>query len=328
MATGFAVELSDLRGWSQQVDRAGADCSGISSYLSSQVTDGDFGAILELITMDYEGLIPKFTQALTEDGTRLVATSGALESTAGDFAETDAKVAQTYGVGKAITDDGLAASGFYDVAAVRPLGAPSCNVGELPKVTFGWVLDKVCELSNWMFGYDPREQVTRWIAGDIEKAALQASAWDMVGAGLDDVRANLASGSTAIGATWTGDAAKKSSAYLEKWLTSLGEQAGAARQVAQHLRDMMQGAVNLATNVCDVIRMIISICSAALASSYIPLWGQWKAAKTIKEAIDLFRTARKAIMAFWQILTTFKNLIITFVQALGAESLPPAPVGP
>jgi hypothetical protein len=69
----LAVELSDLRGWSRQVGRAGTDCAGLSSYLSAHVPDGDFGAILELVTHEYEGLIPAFTSVLGEEGGRLLA---------------------------------------------------------------------------------------------------------------------------------------------------------------------------------------------------------------------------------------------------------------
>jgi hypothetical protein len=69
----LAVELSDLRGWSRQVGRAGTDCAGLSSYLSAHVPDGDFGAILELVTHEYEGLIPAFTSVLGEEGVRLLA---------------------------------------------------------------------------------------------------------------------------------------------------------------------------------------------------------------------------------------------------------------
>ena len=96
-------------------------------------------------------------------------------------------------------------------------------------------------------------------------------------------------------------------------------------KVSGHLRDMIRSSVDLAQNVVDIIRMVISICSAAISSSYIPLWGQWKAVKTIKEGWELFKTARKAIMAFWQIITTIKNLIISIVHAVTVESLPDAP---
>jgi hypothetical protein len=232
------------------------------------VPDGDFGAILELVTYDYEALIPAFTSVLGEEGVRLGGTATSLLETARDFQETDARVAQEFGIGKAITDD-LRADGFYDVAGVLPVGAPSCDTAALPEVSFGFVLDKICDLTEWIVGIDPREYVTRWIAGDIAKAALQASAWQHVSDCLDKVSGNLVHGQSTISRTWTG--------------------------------------------------------GAAISSSYIPVWGQWKAVKTIKEGWELFKTARKAIMAFWQIVTTIKNLIISLVHAVTIESLPDAP---
>ncbi|MGN0063570.1 MAG: WXG100 family type VII secretion target [Nocardioides sp.] len=325
--SGFAVELADLRGYGRQVSRAGAGCAGVGDYLASHVTDGDFGMILELLTMEYESMIPSFTEVLTLDGERLKAAGVSLTETAADYAETDRNVSQEFGVGRAITDD-KRAQGFYDVAGVLPVPAPSCDTAELPKVSFGFVLDKICDLTNWIIGIDPREYVTKWIAGDIEKAALHASAWQHVSDCLDKAERNLASGASAISATWTGGASRKAQRYMERWTDALAKQSNAMAKVSTHLKDMIRGAVDLAQNVVDIIRMIISICSAAISSSYIPLWGQWKAVKTIKEAWELFKTARKAIMAFWQIITTFKNLIISFVHAITAESLPDVPAVP
>ncbi|MEZ5194592.1 MAG: hypothetical protein R2734_20355 [Nocardioides sp.] len=195
-------------------------------------------------------------------------------------------------------------------------------------MSFGFVFDKICDLTTWIIGVDPREYVTRWIAGDIEKAALQASAWQHVSDCLDGVETNLETGQRAIRSTWIGRAAAGSEAYVEQWLASLREQSSATAQVGRHVRDMIRSAVDLAQNVVDIIRMIISICSAALSSSYIPLWGQWKAVQTIKEAWELFKTARKAIQAFWLILTTIKDLLVSMAHVVTADRLPDVPAVP
>ncbi len=324
----LAAELSDLAAWSEQTRRAGSDCGGLSDYVTVNVPDGDFGMILELITGDYESLIPVFTEALATDGQRLGDTGDALSRIVTDYAATDARVAQDFGVGARLTDDGLVASGFYDVPGVLPVTAPSIDGQTLPVVSFGAIFDKICDLTSWIIGIDPREYVTRWIAGDIEKASLQASAWQHVSDCLDRVEGNLERGQSTINGTWSGHAATASSAYVERWLAALTEQASGMGQISRHLRDMIRSAVDLAQSVVDLIRMIISMCSAALASSYIPLWGQWKAVKTIKEAWEIFKTARKAIQAFWLILTTIKDLLIGMVHAFGIESLPSAPAVP
>jgi hypothetical protein len=40
----LTVELSDLGGWSRQVGRAGGQCTDLSSYVATNIPDGDFGA--------------------------------------------------------------------------------------------------------------------------------------------------------------------------------------------------------------------------------------------------------------------------------------------
>ena len=235
--TVLAAELSDLRGWSAQLGRAGTDCAAASDYLGAHVTDGDFGMILELITVDYERLIPVFAEALAADGARLVATGRSIDAIVRDYAATDARVAQDFGVGAAIRDDSLVGSGFYDVATVLPIAGPTSDAASLPRVSFGFIFDKICDLTQWIIGIDPRDYVTRWIAGDIDKAALQASAWDHVSACLDGVGRSLAGGQRAIDQTWRGAAATSAAAYMDQWLTALPQQSSGTAQIAAHLRD-------------------------------------------------------------------------------------------
>ena len=45
-------------------------------------------------------------------------------------------------------------------------------------MSFGWIFDKACELIQWLGGPDLRAEVTEQIAGDVNKASRQASAWE------------------------------------------------------------------------------------------------------------------------------------------------------
>lgn len=321
----MTVELSDLGGWSRQVSRASGDLGNAEDYARSHISDGDFGRILELITGDYEALISTFHQALATDSQRLGSFSGALSDHRVDMAETDRQVAQTFGVGARITDDGDA-SGFSDQARPQLPGPSSAGV-ELPEVSFGFMLDKCCDLIVWVGGPDPREYVTKWIAGDIGKASLQVQAWDHLSACVKQVETNLAAGQDAISTTWRGLAADSSGSQMQAWVSSLGSQATGCSSMSGHLTDMIEQSVQMAQVVVDIIKTVISIVSAALSSAYIPGWGQWKAIKTVKEAITLVNNARKVITMFWNTITMIKDYIITLVNAFSMTELPPAPAG-
>jgi uncharacterized protein YukE len=327
MSAGFAVEVADLRGYADLVGRAGTDMSRVAGYAESNVTDGDFGRILEVITGDYEALIPTFHSVLRADGDRLGRVSTALDATRRTYVDADARAAQGFGIGRAIADDG-SADGFGDMARVGSIPAPSLAGVVLPEVSFGFVLDKVCDLIVWVGGPDPREHVTRWIAGDIDKASLQASAWEHASDCVKSAEKNLTHGRGQILATWTGDAATASAATVEKWIASLGDQSQGMRSMSGHLRDMVVQAVDMAQVVVDIIKTVISIVSAALSSAYIPGWGQWKAIKTVKEAITLVNNARKVISAFWNALTMIKDYIVSLVHSFSITDLPPAPTAP
>ncbi|HXH79794.1 hypothetical protein [Nocardioides sp.] len=317
------VDLSNLRAWSNQVERAGSHLGAAADYGRSHISDGDFGLILELITADYEALISSFHTVLDTDAEQLASFASALDMTRDDFAETDAQVAQTFGVGAAIVDGG--GNNFPDSRPAGSIPAPSTSGDVLPEVSFGFVLDQCCDLLMWVGCPDPREYVTKWIAGDIGKASLQAEAWEHLSGCVDAVQRNLDSGLDRIGQTWAGGAAQNASARAASWIEALATQSASCSAMAGHLRDMIDQAVQMAQVVVDIIKTVISLVTAALSSAYIPGWGQWKAIKTVKEAIPLINNARKVITVFWNAITMVKDGIIMIINAFSIDALPPAP---
>lgn len=323
----MAVELSDLRGWSDQVGRAGTSCTALSEYLASTVPDGDFGRILSLITGDYEAMATTVRESLGTDGDRLCLAQGSLVAVAKDLRSTDESVAQDFGAGARITDDGSAAGAFSDRGSTTA-AAPSGGGETLPEVSFGWLFDKACELISWVGGPDLRSWVTDQIAGDVGKASTQASAWANAADALRAVDDNLDRGDAAIRRVWTGRAATAASAYIDQWLSSLRSQAEAMDQVSGYLRDMVQQAVDMAQVVVDIVKEILSIISAGWSMAAIPIYGEIKLVDKVKDAIKLVNDARKVITVFWNALTMVVDGIKMTVHAFEAESLPGPPSVP
>ena len=328
-----AVELSDLRGFAKQVGRASDDMEAAKSYAASNIADADFGRILELITGDYAALIPEFHAVLQADSDRLDGSGKGLDTAATNYKEADERSAGELaklpgGQTGTITDDGVA-NGFDDRgSAAGALTAPGgAGVPPLPEVSFGFMLDKVCDLIQWIGGPDPREHVTRWIAGDLDKAARHVEAWKAVAECCDIVEDNLKSGSKSIANTWTGDAAVAAVAHIEKWASCLLEQAGAMRKMGEHLWDMIGQAVQMAQVVVDIIRTVISVVMAGLANASIPFYGQWKLISSIKEAITMVWSAIKVVRVFLNMLILIIDTIKMCIGAFSVAKLPPAPAG-
>lgn len=327
MGGQLTVELADLRAWGHQVGRGGGDCADLAAYVATHVPDGDFGRILSLITGDYEAMVIQVHTALGLDGSRLADTGHGLDTAASGYRATDAHVAQEFGVGARITDDGRGAGAFHDTGTTSA-AVPSSSGDALPEVSFGWILDKACELISWLAGPDLRAEVTEQIAGDVAKATLQASAWENAAAALAAIRANLVRGEGAIERTWEGSAASSSAAYVDGWLTALDGQRTAIDQVASSLRDMVTQAVDVAQVVVDVVKEICSIISAGWSMASIPIYGEIKLVDKVKDAIKLANDARKVIAVFWNFLVMIKDDIVLAVDTFSADSLPRAPVVP
>ncbi|MET0135176.1 MAG: hypothetical protein ABW215_16475 [Kibdelosporangium sp.] len=330
MTTDISVEISDLRGWARQVGRASDHMGSAHGYATGNIADAEFGAILELITGDYAAMLPKLHGILQADSTGLDHEEAALDTAANEYKASDARSSDHFtklagGGNLHTTDDGVA-NGFEDVTdAAGKLVAPSAGGAALPEVSFGWILDKVCDLVVWVGGPDPREYVTKWIAGNIEKASTQVSAWQHVGECVDAVDGNLKAGKAAIARTWIGSASAAEAAQMVKWGTCLTDQSAKIKQMGAYLHDAIDQAVKMAQVVVDIIKEVISIVSAALSNAAIPGYGQWKLIKTVKEAITMINSARKVIMVFWNFLNMVKSFIHLCAATFTAESLPPAP---
>ena len=323
----LTVELADLRGWADQVGRAGGDCEQLAGYVSTFVPDGDFGRLLSLLTPDYEALIARVRDVLEVDGARLAGTRAGLRHVARRYERTDARVAETFGGGVAVRDDGRVRAVFRDSGATAPAG-PTCGGEVLPEVTFGWLLDQANELVCGLGGPDLRREITDLVAGDVAKAATQASAWGHAGAALAAVRDNLARGSDAVAVTWAGAASTSSRAYAGSWVDALSSQSVAMTLVAEHLRDVVDQAVDVAQLVVDAVKEICTLVAAGWTMASIPIYGQVQLVDKVRDAIRLANDARKVLAVFWNFLLVVKDAFVVAADCFTTQALPPAPDTP
>lgn len=319
------VELADLRGYADQVGRAGEACASLADYVATFVPDGDFGRILSLITPDYEHLVLRVREALEADSARLAGTRVGLRHVARRYARTDTRVARRFGAGAAIADDETTGPAFRDVEATAPPG-PTCGGEVLPEVTFGWVADQACALVRDLGGPDLRREITDWVAGDVGKACTRASVWGASAASVGAVRRNLAHGAIAVGATWEGSAAEASRGHADAWTVALQEQGDGLARVAGHLHDVIDQAVDVAQLVVDVVKEIVSIVLAGLTLASVPIYGQVQLVDKVRDAVRLANDARKVLTVFWNFLLVVKDSFVLAADTFSAEALPPAPV--
>ena len=323
----LTVELSDLRGWSSQTGRASLDLEGCRHYAGLHIADADFGMILELMSGDYANMIPKMHGVLQADSTGLREMRDALDLAVGIYTEADRQSADQLahlggGVTGVIVDDGEA-MGFMDPANVlATLLTPTGDGVRLPEVSFGFIWDKVCDLIVWVGFPDPREAVTRWLVGDIEKATRQVKAWQVLADAVDGVHENITSGKVQIYKTWTGDAAHAAITQMDRWAFCLGEQAPAMRKIGEHLRTVTDEAFKMAQVVVDIIKTVIDLITAALSNAAIPFYGQWKLIQSVKEAYQMVRNAIKVITVFHDLLTAFIDTIKMCSAYFSVEKLP------
>ncbi|WP_157129482.1 WXG100 family type VII secretion target [Nocardia amamiensis] len=326
MGLNFSVEVADLRGWAEQVGRAGTDMFAAHNYAKRNIVDGDFGKILELITEEYTKLLPSVHDVTLADSEGQDKARLSLIYAAEEYKRTDrnfaSEIAKLDDTPLTVVDDGVA-DGFGDLASgADKLVAPAIDSRALAEISLGIFYNRIADLVVAVGGPDPREHITKWLAGDIGKAGTQISAWRHLAECTEAVRANLEQGQKSISKTWSGKASTSAAGQFEKWNTALRNQKTAMQKMAEHLSDALDEAIKLAQVVVDIILTVINFVTAALTNAAIPVVGQIKLIKSVKDGIIMINRARGVIMTFWQLLVMIKSFIVASTAVFTRESLP------
>ncbi|MFX0580897.1 WXG100 family type VII secretion target [Nocardia nepalensis] len=325
----FSVDVDDLRSWADQVGRAGTDLSAATDYAKKNVNDSNFGRILDTITGEYGNILPKVHNTLSVDGDSMDKTRNALIYAADEYHQRDQNWAKSIaGLDDTISinDDGAKTNEFRDLGSgSAALVTPTNNNEQLPEVSLGIIYDRVCELISWVGGPDIRKEITDFIAGDVGKAATQASAWQHLAECIETVRKNLSDGETNINKTWSGKASTAEADYFRRWDGALTNQKSAMDQMSKYLKDSVTQAISLAQVLVDIVLTVVQFLSAAWTCAAIPLWGQWKLIKTVKEGIKTVWKAYTALNVFILMLKTIVDFIKASNSAFNSEALPAAP---
>ncbi|MFE7803021.1 WXG100 family type VII secretion target [Nocardia sp. NPDC057440] len=322
----FSVEVADLKGWAEQVGRAGTDLYTAHEYAKKHITDGNFGKILDLCTEEYTKLLPSVRDTVLadsegQDKARLALTYAAEEYKRVDrnFASELAKLDDTPLI---VTDDGVA-DGFNDrTTGASLLIAPTVDSRALAQITLGIPYDQICWLLVKAGIKDPRDLVTNYLSGDIGKAGTQVSAWRNLAKCTEAARGNLEDGRKMIAKTWSGKAATSANGQFEKWNTALGNQKTAMETMANHLADAVDAAIKMAQVLVDIFMTVVELVGLALSNATVPVVGQIKLIRTVKAAGQMIWESFEVITTFVQLVTTIKSAIVGFVAVFTQQSLP------
>lgn len=93
---GFDVDLTALRQWSAMVDRQRGYLQLIGDHQSSQIPDGDFGVIMDLISDAYTDLLPRVHETLRRAEVNMGADAQSLDASADDYDKRDAQTGEKF----------------------------------------------------------------------------------------------------------------------------------------------------------------------------------------------------------------------------------------
>ena len=315
----MTVDLSELEAWSAQVQRAGDDLSGIARNGGQALVQTDFGPILETMMGAYNALLPSVHQSLADNGTGMRDHAEALRATARDFALTEDGVVRRHHA--AGVDGRAGSSSFWDVAdtTIRRAGATESS---LPRISFGFPYDTVCDLVRMLTGFDIRAELAEKIGGDVVGASTQGSSFGSLGQSMRGVAANLESGSRTITRTWQGGASDAAVAQIGTWVGSLDAQAGQLVQMGQTVVQVCRDAWHTALSVVQCVKAAVQTVSAALATMSIPGVGWARVVQAVFQAFQAVMKAHQTLTRLIHVLQQVRSLITTVKGFFDGEKDP------
>ena len=326
MSAVMTVDLSELDAWSTQVDRASDDLRGIARNGASGLTQSDFGPILEVLMGSYNALLPQVNETLEQDAVRMKDHAEALKATSRDFTLTESGVVARHQARSVDGRDG--SSAFFDVADTAIRRARPTE-SELPRVSFGFPYDTVCDLVRMLTGFDIRAELAEKIGGDVVGASTQGSCFGNLGGSMRNVSRNLESGAGTVTSSWSGTASDAALSQMGQWVGMLDTQAGKLVQMGQNMITVCKDAWQTAKAVVECIRSAVQTVSSALATMSIPGVGWARVVKAVYDAFQAVMKAFNAIKKFINILKQLKQYVEIVKTFFDTGKLPSStPSGP
>lgn len=306
MTSQMIVDLSELDAWADQVDRASNDLEAVSRNASTHLAQADFGPILEALMGSYNVLTSQVNDTLAQDALRMRNHGEALRATSRDFMFTEASVSRQYRSDFVDGRDG--STRFFDLLDTTvPTAYPTES--ELPKVSFGFPYDTVCDLVAAFTGFDVRRELAEKIGGDIVGASSQGSSLGAVGRSVQAVATNVESGSQAISQTWQGGASQAALQQAVEWVGELNSQAGKLMQMGLNMFQVCRNAWQVAQSVVQCIKSAVQTVSSALATLSIPGVGWARVVQAIWQAFQALMKAFKVIKQFISLVKTLAQYV-------------------
>jgi hypothetical protein len=159
----------------------------------------------------------------------------------------------------------------------------------------------------------------------VGKALSQASAWEHSGRALAAVSGTLSRGDPLVARSWNGRAAASSRASIRAWVGALDVQSDTMGRVAQHLRDLVDQALDVAQVVADTAKELIAIVVGGLTCASIPIFGQAELGRRFRDLVRLVWDAKKVLAIFWYFLAVMKDCFVSAADLLTGEPLPDVP---
>jgi hypothetical protein len=208
-------------------------------------------------------------------------------------------------------------AGYADTKTVESfLEAPGANSG-----TFA---DKIADqgpqvqVVNWIWehvtGENLVEALIAPITGDWARIAANGEAWKNVGNAVEQISGNLSDNVGKLDPYWDGAAAQAFRRHIEVvWFAGLYAEGAVAKTIAKGFGFVADQSERLCQEALDLIMKLVNKLVSAVATFAIPVVGQVRAIKLVRDAYQIYQT----IIGIYEAIQATIKAMSPLLEALG-----------
>ncbi|TDP97127.1 hypothetical protein [Labedaea rhizosphaerae] len=303
MGESFSVKPEYVAGYGKLVKTVGIDqVAKIGGFGRDHArSDGGFTGLMELIKDPVDTYADKLGDRFYSRGLNAAYTGDELNRAAWAYTGAD-KYSYTE-----FNDVNGALTGYRDFEhpAAFPAGtdptaglhAPAQQDADIRALLddVGGTINAVDDVINFVTGWSPVSEIVEPLSGKWTALTQKGEVLALCGDAAETASDNLTSALPRLDEHWDGGAAQEFTAYLGHLTDAISYEGPLNRTVGEIYKSVATEIEKVAKFMVEVLGKAVDKIKDAVASAWIPLWGEYKAYKTVREVIDIIQKAKKLV---------------------------------
>jgi uncharacterized protein YukE len=159
----------------------------------------------------------------------------------------------------------------------------------------GGLINTVDDVISFVTGWSPVSEIVEPLAGKWTALAQKGEVLALCGNAAETASENLTSQLPRLDEQWNGGAAQEFTTYLGHLTDAISYEGPLNRTVGEIYKSVASEIEKVAKFMVEILGDAVNKIKDAVASAWIPLWGEYTAYKTVRKVVSIIKKAKKMV---------------------------------